>query len=515
MFDTYAQAATATTLDFPWWLQVTHFVNFLFLGLLIRSGWEILASHPRLYWRNDCGPDTEWLKFTKDKVPHEIGAFTARDDQRNLHPLISLPGRAKIGIGRAWHGIVTALWVVNGVTYVVLLFATGQWRRIVPTSWDVFGEAWDSLKIYAGFGVPSLEHFQPYDALQQIMYFAIVFIVAPLMILTGPVMSPAVVGRYPWYPKLFGGRQAARSLHFIGMAIFTVFAVMHVALVLIVHRDHNLVHMMMGEDYDPALVGQAVTRLIIGVVVVVAIWIAASYVSLIDVRKSQRVLYGLQRPLKSLVLKPMSSQQAKKQVFSEKDISPFHWVNTRPPDLQQSPEWIALRENDFRDYRLEVAGLLREPRSFSIDDLKTIAAQDQITMHTCMQGWTGIAKWSGIPLRDVLAQVEPVDGANYVMIESFGTAQQMHDGRPVEPYYTVLDVKTAMEDETILAWGMNGEPLHDMYGAPLRLRIESMHGYKMVKWVRSVSWIHDFTEIGDGMGGTREDSGYQDMDARI
>ncbi len=508
-------ATSSTELDFPWWLQVTHLVNFLFLGLLVRSGWEILASHPRLYWRNDCGPDTEWLKFTKDKVPTEIGAFTARDDQRDLHPLISLPGRAKIGIGRAWHGLVTTLWVLNGLIYVALLFGTGQWRRLIPTSWDVFPDAWDSLKIYAGFGVPSIEHFQPYDALQQLMYTFVVFVLAPLMIVTGPVMSPAVVGRYPWYPKLFGGRQAARSLHFIGMAIFVVFAIMHVALVLVVHPEHNLVHMMMGKEYDEALVGQAVTRVIIGVVVVVALWLAASYVSLIDVRKSQRVLYGLQAPVKKLILNPMTSRQRARRVFTEDDISPFHWVNTRPPDLSQSPEWLALRDNGFRDYRLEVGGLVREPRSFSLEELKAIAAQDQITMHTCMQGWTGIAKWSGIPLREVLAQVEPVEGAEYVMIESFGTAQHMHDGRPVEPYYTVLTKAMAMEDETILAWGMNGAPLPEMYGAPLRLRTESMHGYKMVKWVRSVSWIHDYREVGDGMGGTREDSGYQDMDARI
>jgi DMSO/TMAO reductase YedYZ molybdopterin-dependent catalytic subunit len=120
-----------------------------------------------------------------------------------------------------------------------------------------------------------------------------------------------------------------------------------------------------------------------------------------------------------------------------------------------------------------------------------------------------------VPLRDVLAQVEPLEGANYVMVESFGTAQHMHDGRPVEPYYTVLTESMSMEDETILAWAMNGSSLPDMYGAPLRLRTESMHGYKMVKWVRSVSWIHDYAEVGDGMGGTREDSGYQDMDARI
>jgi methionine sulfoxide reductase catalytic subunit len=505
----------ATELGFPAWLQVTHFVNFLFLGLLVRSGWEILASHPRLYWRNDCGPGTEWLKFTKDRVPEEVGAFTARDDQRRLHPLISLPGNGAIGLGRAWHGLVTSLWVLNGLIYVFLLFATDQWRRIVPTSWDVFGEAWDSLKIYAGFGVPSIEHFQPYDALQQLMYFGVVFILAPLMIVTGPVMSPAVVGRYPWYPKLFGGRQAARSIHFIGMALFVVFAVMHVALVFVVHPEHNLVHMMLGEEYDPALVGQSVTRVIIGVVVVVAIWIAASYLTLRDLRKSQRVLYGLQAPVKRLFLNRMRSQQRKRRVFTEQDISPFHWVNTRPPDLAQSPEWVALRDNDFRDYRLEVDGLVREPRSFSLAELKAIQSQDQITLHTCMQGWTGIAKWSGIALREVLAQVEPTEGANYLMVESFGTAQHMHDGRPVEPYYTVLPRAVAMEDETILAWDMNGEPLPDMYGAPLRLRIESMHGYKMVKWVRSVAWIHDYAEVGDGMGGTREDSGYQDIDARI
>ncbi len=199
------------------------------------------------------------------------------------------------------------------------------------------------------------------------------------------------------------------------------------------------------------------------------------------------LLYGLQKPVKVAFLNRLTSRQREHQTFTEKDISPFHWVNTRPPDLSQSPGWQQLREHEFGDYRLEVGGRVAEPRSFSLEELKAICGQDQITMHTCMQGWTGIAKWSGIRLRDVLAQVEPVDGANYVMVESFGTAQSMHDGRPVEPYYTVLTKDMAMEDETILAWGMNDEPLPEMYGARLRLRTESMHGYKMVKWVRSVS----------------------------
>jgi len=87
---------------------------------------------------------------------------------------------------------------------------------------------------------PSLCDFTPYDSLQQLGYFFIVFIAAPLMIITGPVMSPAVVGRFPWYAKMFGGRQAARSLHLIGMFTYLGFAVVHVGLVFIVHAPPHL-----------------------------------------------------------------------------------------------------------------------------------------------------------------------------------------------------------------------------------------------------------------------------------
>src|SRR5699024_11200616 len=85
---------------------------------------------------------------------------------------------------RHWHGLGVMLWVLNGLVYVVLLFATGLWKRIIPTSWDIFPQAWESFKIYAGFGTPALEYFQPYDALQMLTYTAVVFVLAPLMILT-------------------------------------------------------------------------------------------------------------------------------------------------------------------------------------------------------------------------------------------------------------------------------------------------------------------------------------------
>lgn len=501
-------------LDFPLWLRVSHLINFFLIGLLIRSGWQIIATHPRFYWRNDCGPGTEWIKFTKRVVPPEEGAFMARDDESELPSWLALPGGKNIGLGRLWHGLVTMLWMVNGLVYVTLLVATGEWRRIVPTSSSVFGEAWESLKIYAGFGIPGIEHFTPYDALQQLMYFTVVFVAAPLMIVTGPVMSPAVIGRFPWYPKLFGGRQAARSIHFLGMAFIGFFVVMHVALVFIVHREHNVTHMVLGA-YDPAKVAQATTIMLLTIALVVGAWIAISYLSIRDVRRSQQLLFAVTEPIRALTVNRMRSRTRRAGTYTEADISPYHWSNGRHPTPDESPEWHALAENDFRDYVLEI-GPSQSPVRVTFDELKALPQQEQISMHTCMQGWTGIAKWKGPKVMDVMALAgeRPADG-NYLLVTSFGLAQKMHGGKPLEPYYTCIPLADCLEDESIFAWSMNDKPLPYTFGAPLRIRVESIHGYKMVKYIRSLEWIADYRTVGDGMGGTREDSGYQVINARI
>lgn len=503
------------TAAFPAWLRITHLINFVCMGLLIRSGIEIIASHPRFYFNDHCTPGSEWIRFTRDRVPLEEGAFTARDDQRDLSPLVSLPGRAKIGLGRAWHGIATTVWLVNGLVYVACMIVTGAWRRLVPTSLEIIPDAWHSFLTYLHLQAPSLCDFTPYDGLQQLGYFVIVFIAAPLMIITGPAMSPAVVGRFPWYAKMLGGRQTARSLHFLGMALYLVFAVVHVVLVFIVHREHNLTHIVYGR-WEPGRVGAATAIVIATVVAVVVVWVALSYLTLADTRRSQRVLWGLTRPVRRATVDRLASRQARTRPYTEADISPFHWVNTRTPSQEESPEYHALAADGFRDFRLEVGGLVSHTLSLSLDDLRALGEQSQITMHTCMQGWTGIAKWTGVRVADLLAEAGPIDPeGQWVMFESFGQAQHMHDGRPVEPYYTCLPLSMALEEDTILAWARNDEPLSGMFGAPLRLRAESGHGYKMVKWVRSVTVIRDYREVGDGMGGTREDSGYQDVDARI
>lgn len=499
--------------DFPLWLRASHLINFFLIGLLLRSGWQIIATHPRFYWRNDCGPGTEWIRFTKRVVPPEEGAYTAHDDESEPPSWLTLPGGRNPGLGRHWHGLLTALWVLNGLIYLGLLFGTGQWRRIVPTSWSVFPEAFESFKIYAGLGVPGIEHFQPYDALQQLMYFTVIFVAAPLMMATGPVMSPAVRGQYPWLPKIFGGTQAARSIHFLGMAFLSFFTVMHIALVFIVHRDYNMTNMVFGA-YDPARVAQATTIMLLVIFAVLVTWIAISYLSLRDRRKTQHFLNHMTEPLRKFTVNKMQSRTRRLGTYTEEDISPYHWTNGRHPGPDESPEWTALAENDFSDYVLQIDG--PNPRTVTFEEIKALPQQEQISLHACMQGWTGVAKWRGPKVMDLMALAGPVPAnAKYLLVTSFGTAQSMHDGRPLEPFYSCIPMDACLEDESIFAWEMNDKALPHTFGAPLRLRVESYVGYKMVKFIKSLEWVEDYKDLGDGMGGTREDSGYQLINARI
>jgi methionine sulfoxide reductase catalytic subunit len=511
--DMLTAAVEGEGLGFPAWLRIEHFLNFLFMGLLIRSGIEILSSHPRLYWNNHCLPGSDWLRFTKRKVPPEEGAYMARDDELVLNPWVSLPGTKKIGLGRRWHGVTNTLWMLNGLIYVLLLFGTGQWRRLIPTSWDAFPEAWDSLKTYLSFNVPPVESFQPYDALQQLMYAFVVFVVGPLMIVTGPAMSPAVVGRFPWYAKMLGGRQAARSLHFIGMAIYAGFVVFHVALVFVVHPAHNATNMVYG-SYRPNQVGSAVAIMVIGALLVIAFWLWASFWSARKPRQALKVLDALEEPIRAATINHLKSAQ--RGHYTEKDISPYHWSNGRHPTPEESPEWEALRQRNWQGYALEIGGLVVKATSVTLDQLRAMHRQEQITMHTCMQGWTGIAKWSGVRLSEVLALVEPLPNANYLKVISYGKAQSMYgDERELETFYTCLPKELVFEEETILAFEMNDQPLPLTFGAPLRMRIESIHGYKMLKYLRRLEWIEDYRTEGDGFGGTREDSAFLAMNGRI
>ena len=498
------------SLEFPVWLRVSHFVNLLFIGLLVRSGIEILASHARLYLNDGCTPGSEWLKFTRKQVPAGKDViYTAREDEVSVSPWVALPGRKNIGIGRHWHGASTTLWLLTGITYVVLLFATGEWRRLIPTSWGVFPHAWDSVRTYLSLETPPLSDFRPYDALQQLMYAFVVFVLAPFMLLTGAAMSPAIAASAPWYIKLFGGRQVARSLHFVGMAIFVGFTVVHTIAVLVVHPRENLTHIVLGGS--PERLGLAVAIAILALLLVVAIHVWATRWSLRDPRGVQVALDRIQAPVRQIALHNLASGQ----FYEESDISPYHWVNGAPPEPDESPEFVELARDGFREWRLEVHGLVKHPLSLSLEDIRALPDQSQITKHNCVQGWSGVAKWRGVRVAEILARCGPLPEARYLKFTSYGLAQYSYGGKPLEPFYEVIDPILANHNQTILAYEFNGEPLPARHGEPLRLRVETQLGYKMVKYLHSIELIADYRTIGEGQGGSREDTQFFGRGAEI
>src|SRR6185436_16008360 len=185
----------------------THVLNLLFLSLLVRSGFEILSAHPKLYWNDDCTPGSEWLSLTRKRLPaHEL--WTSRDEEESFSSWVALPGRKNLGLGRHWHFLADAGWLLTGLLYVVMLWVTPEWRRLVPTSWLILGGAWHVMMSYLSFHLVLLPG--RYNALQQLSYFSVVFLLSPLAIATGLAMSPSISARFPWYNRLFRGRQAAR-----------------------------------------------------------------------------------------------------------------------------------------------------------------------------------------------------------------------------------------------------------------------------------------------------------------
>lgn len=140
---------SADPTGFPMWVNLSHWVNFFFLTLIIRSGFSILVDHPRLYWNNGCAPETEWIRFTPIKVP-EDKVWTAKEDARYISPVIGLPGyRHTIGIARVWHFLTVPFFLLNGIVFIFLLFFTNQWKRVVPVSWKIFPETWNVFVHYA------------------------------------------------------------------------------------------------------------------------------------------------------------------------------------------------------------------------------------------------------------------------------------------------------------------------------------------------------------------------------
>lgn len=475
-------------LGFPLWVRLTHLFNFLFITLLIRSGIEILGAHPKLYWHDDALPGSEWLRFTKKQMPKDR-AWTAEDEITPISPLMALPGRNNLGLGRHWHFWGVIGWVLTGLVYVILLFATPQWHRLVPTSWDIFSAAWQAIVAYAHFRLPPEGN--PFNGIQQLTYFFVILILSPLQILTGIMMSPALAARFPWFPGILGGRQAARSLHFIGLIIFAGFIIGHVSLVVAHGFGLGMAKIVLGGEAHSHAIATAIGLL--GIAAVIAFHFWGTRYSLASPFRAKRLLEIGVDPLRRLLFHHWDSRQ------NYRHVSPYARVNGHPP---RNETYQRLAAADFKDWRLELSGLVGKDLSLSLNDLRQMPRQTQTTLHICIQGWTYFAQWAGVPVSALIDLCQPLPNARFLV---FHTLDEKWERPGHGYYYEVIDLEIARLSQTILAYEMNGQPLPVPHGAPLRLRVENQLGYKMAKWVNRLEFVESFAQIGKGQGGWRDD----------
>jgi methionine sulfoxide reductase catalytic subunit len=471
----------------PAWVGVQHFLNLFLMIFIVRSGIQILTDHPRLYWTRHSTPGRDWFRIQKP-VPSDP-LWTAKKDSISLPQQVGLPGlRHSIGLARWWHLGVDVLWLANGLVFYVLTFSTGHWRRIVPTSWDVFPDALSTLIQYASLDWPTESGWVAYNGLQLLAYFVTVFVAAPLALITGLGMSPALSTRFRRISSVLS-IQTARSLHFLVFVWFLLFIVMHVALVFMTGVQDNLNHIFAARQ-DDSWTGLWI--FLVAMAVATAGWLMATPFTLRHPRVVQRAGYALIGPAQRW-FEHLDSRPGQ---YGEDDISPYFWHNGQYPD---SEEYAALQAGSFQDYRLRINGLVAAPVELSLAELRAMPHHEQITQHFCIQGWSGVAKWGGVSMATLMELVRPLPEARWVVFYSLG------EGSDGGIYYDAHPIEQMSYHLTMLAYDMNDEPLSFGHGAPLRLRNETQLGFKQVKWIKGIEFIADYAEIGGGHGGYNQD----------
>ncbi len=237
----------------PAWLNWSHFLNSFFLLLIIRTGWQV---------RREKRPAAFW---------------SPRNNKKR-----------RISLALWFHQALDILWIANGVIFVVLLFVTGQWMRIVPTSWEVFPNALSAALQYASLDWPTENGWVAYNSLQQLSYFAITFVAAPLAIVSGVRLSGVWPKKAEKLSRLYP-IEWARRVHFPVMLFFVAFIVVHVALVLATGALRNLNHMYAARgSVDPGEFTGDPTGLLIfaaSLLLMAAAWVAARPAVLVPIAR--------------------------------------------------------------------------------------------------------------------------------------------------------------------------------------------------------------------------------------
>jgi len=181
--------------------------------------------------------------------------------------------------------------------------------------------------------------------------------------------------------------------------------------------------------------------------------------------------------------------QALVREYSYKDISSFPAIGTTNPCDPNHPKpseiYRQLQNGGFADWRLSIEGLVERPGSYSLADLKRLPSRTQITKHTCEEGWSAIAEWTGVPLSRVLDAAGVLPTARWVNYYSY------------DDWADSIDMLDALHPQTLLAYGMNGRDLSIPHGAPVRLRVERQMGYKSLKYLQRIVVTDEFDDGGE------------------
>jgi sulfoxide reductase catalytic subunit YedY len=281
-----------------------------------------------------------------------------------------------------------------------------------------------------------------YNGLQLMAYFITVFVAAPLALITGLGMSPALSTRFKRISRMFS-IQTAGSLHFLVLVWFLIFIVLHVTFVFTTGLLVNLNHIYAGRT-DDSWIG--FWMFAASMVVALAGWVAATPFTIRHPRVVQRVGQAIVGPLQHL----FEHVDPKPGEYSDTDISPHFWHNGQYPD---SDEYKALFDGDFADYRLRIHGLVANSVELGLAQLRALPHHEQITQHFCIQGWSGIAKWGGVSMQTIVDLVGPSSEAKWVLFYSLG------EGADKGVYYDAHRMEHMSHHLTMLAYDMNDQPL--------------------------------------------------------
>jgi thiosulfate reductase cytochrome b subunit len=248
-------------------VRLTHWVNVLCLLVLLMSGLQIFNAHPTLYLGSISEPDRAVLSL--DAVRRDDGSYSgvttigsvsfdttgvlgvSRDPDGMLSAKgfphwITLPSYRDLATGRRWHFFFAWLFVFNGLAYLAYTLISGHLRRdLTPSGGQLrhIGQStWDHLR----FRFPEGEEARSYNVLQKLAYLAVIFGILPLVVLTGLTMSPAMDAAFPFLLDIFGGRQSARTIHFLCALALTLFVFVHVFMVIVSGFWNNMRSMITG-----------------------------------------------------------------------------------------------------------------------------------------------------------------------------------------------------------------------------------------------------------------------------